>query len=384
MINAIVKEIVEYSNHEMIDVHINLREEMAFELARIISILKEKIVADRIQGRSISSIDPKKERDECFSCYGIERINNTAKNFAEGFYLEIYRQRWKPKTLAALAKEKNPKKNIIIPKPVERNHFIPKSFIKKYWSEQQSVFRNRKDMAVGSVSMKAIPVGSWGYEQNLYTDYLEAYFGLVEGDAARPIEMILNGIPLNSPQRESLVGFIVIQYLRNPLYVSELRKHIGPIVAAYEGIDKSQDDNYMKKLYEALYSENELYDKIARPILWSKWAMVRAENPLFVLPDISVVFGFHQSERYVFVPLTPKRCLIVLPERVSELRVVPYNIEASTDLLENITDVLEHTSSEEFLSSKNCRHQLKNIDFQKTICDIFESLDRLTSEDSFK
>lgn len=270
VINAIVKEIVEYSRPEMKDLHINIREEMAFELARIFSFLEERIVDDRIQGRAISSIDPQVERDECFSCNGIERINNTAKNFAEGFYLQLYRQRWKPKSLAALAKEKNPKKNKIFPKLVERNHFIPKSFIKKYWSEQQSVFRNRKDETLGSVSMKAIPLGSWGYEQKLYTDYLEAYYGLVEGDAVRPIEMILNSIPLNDPQKKSLVGFIVIQYLRNPLYVHKLRKLMEPIVAACEEGDRSQDDNYMRKLYEALYSENELYDIIARPVLWSK------------------------------------------------------------------------------------------------------------------
>ena len=32
------------------------------------------------------------------------------------------------------------------------------------------------------------------------------YFGLLEGDAVKPIQMILNVEPLNRPQREALVG----------------------------------------------------------------------------------------------------------------------------------------------------------------------------------
>ena len=44
--------------------------------------------------------------------------------------------------------------------------------------------------------------------------------------------MILNVEPLNRPQREALVGFIVIQRLRNPYFIASLEGSVAPVVAS--------------------------------------------------------------------------------------------------------------------------------------------------------
>ena len=168
VVDSIIKEMLAYADTYIEEVHINLREEMAFELAYLISFLSERVVADRMKGRTIKEIDPSVEYDQCFSESGKEKISTTAKDCAEAVWLKKYKERWKPKTESALKKEKNKKKTRISPKRVDENHFIPKSFIKRYWAEGQSIFRNTKN-SDGTFSSKIIPVGSWGYRKNLYS-----------------------------------------------------------------------------------------------------------------------------------------------------------------------------------------------------------------------
>lgn len=194
VVSSIIKEMLARAEPHMVDLHIDLREEMALELAKLISFLSTKVVADRISGRVVKDIDPQVEREQCFSPKGREKISVTAQNCADEIWLRKYTERWKPKTEAALRKEKKQKRTSIVPKRVEENHFIPKSFIKRYWSEGQFIYRTIKGPEGLDEKIKT-PVGSWGFRPNLYSDHLEAYFGLLEGDAVRPIQMLLNVEP---------------------------------------------------------------------------------------------------------------------------------------------------------------------------------------------
>ena len=259
VVDSIIKEMLAYADPHIKDLHINLREEMALELAKLIFFISERVVADRLKGRTINEIDPQIEYEQCFSESGKEKISSTAKNCAEAVWLKIYKERWKPKTEAALKKEKDIKTTRIIPKQVDDNHFIPKSFIKKYWAEGQFVYRNIKK-SDGIIEKERVPVGSWGYRRNLYSNHLEAYFGLLKGDAIRPIQMLLNVEPLNALQREALVGFIVIQRLRNPHFMESLERSIAPVVVSEVGAEKAEDKNYMRAVYETLYNQKDFYD----------------------------------------------------------------------------------------------------------------------------
>ena len=77
----------------------------------------------------------------------------------------------------------------------------------------------------------------------VYSDPLEAYFSLVEGDAKCPINMLLETYPLNSPQREAIVGFLVIQVLRN----AAIQEAVAPVIA---DLGYGDDPEMRRKAYE--------------------------------------------------------------------------------------------------------------------------------------
>ena len=380
IVNSIVEKMLEYSTPHIGDIHINLREEMSLELAKLISFISEKVVEDRLKGRSIEEINEELERQQCFDKDGQEKINNTAKNCADRIWIRKYKERWEPKTKAALEKEKNPTHNKLSPKPVDKNHYIPISFIRRYWSEKQSVFRNIKKPD-GEIEKKKVSVGQWGFSKNLYSDRLEAYFGLLEGDAVRPIEMLLNVEPLNRPQREALVGFIVIQRLRNPHFMENLKSQMIPVVASEVGGGRENDDEYRRSVYESLYSQNEFYDKIAKPVLFNRWAIVRSENPVFVLPDACNIFGKYDESQYVVMPLTPTDCLVVLPYSNVNIRIVPHYIKASSFLARDISNILVVSANKEFLSASS-RQFNSQIDEEpnKIIQRIILSIAKITAD----
>ena len=380
VVSSIIKEMLDIATPQMDDLHINLREEMAYELAKLILFISEKVASDRTNGRAINEIDQHLEREQCFSLEGKERISNTAKNCASQIWLRKYNVRWKPKTVAALRKEKNPNKKTIRPKAVENNHFIPKSFIKRYWSEGQFVYRNIKTPE-GVKEKRETPFGSWGFRKNLYSDRLEAYFGLLEGDAVRPIQMMLDVEPLNRPQREALIGFIVIQRIRNPHFMESLKKSVAPFVASEVGADQVEDERYMRDVYETLYSQNEFYDKLARPIMYSRWVIVRSETPDFVLPDVCNIFGHHEGRQYVFMPLTPKNCLVVLPIQVKEPRIVPHYIKASGSMTQDISYILRCAAQSEFLSATEASFSSVNEEPNKIMQRIILSIAKITADE---
>lgn len=380
VVSSIIKEMLARAEPHMVDLHIDLREEMALELAKLISFLSTKVVADRISGRVVKDIDPQVEREQCFSPKGREKISVTAQNCADEIWLRKYTERWKPKTEAALRKEKKQKRTSIVPKRVEENHFIPKSFIKRYWSEGQFIYRTIKGPEGLDEKIKT-PVGSWGFRPNLYSDHLEAYFGLLEGDAVRPIQMLLNVEPLNRPQREALVGFIVIQRIRNPHFMEKLERSVAPVVVSEVGADKAEDKQYMRAVYETLYSQNDFYDKLARPIIYSRWVVVRSESPDFVLPDVCNLFGVYENKQYVVTPLTPNDCLIVLPVEIDEPRIVPHYIKASESMVRDISYILCCAAKEELLSKSNASLIAVNEEPNKVMQRIIVSIAKITADD---
>lgn len=379
VLSLIIKEMLNHAKPKMLVLHINLREEMALEMTRLMRFISEKIVSDRMTGRLLAEINPAIEREQCFSVAGRNKISNTAIDCAEHIWIKKYNERWKPKSEAALKKEGSKIKTKIIPKKVEENHFIPKSFIKRYWSEGQSVYKSIKTSG-GVEHKKPTPLGSWGFRINLYSDSLEAYFGLVEGDAVKPIEMVLKVEPLNNPQREALIGFIVIQRIRNPHFMESLAKSMVPVITNVVGEDKSKDTTYMKQVYETLFSQNEFYDKLARPILFSRWVVVRSESPDFLLPDVCNILGYHEGQQYVFMPLTPKDCLVVLPIAVDEPRIVPHYIKATEDMAKDISYILYCAAKNEFLSASAATLHVNNDEPEKVMRRIILVLTLLTAE----
>lgn len=348
--DLIVQRSLDLAAPQMPNLHINLREEMILEFARLTLAMARWVVEDRLSARALASIVVEQEREECFGEKGMARIDVTARLASEHIWLRRYSERWEPKTRAMLEREKNPKTTKLVRKEVHTNHYIPKSFLRTYWAAANDKVLRFRRADSGDFTQDAISFGRWGHRENLYGDRLEAYFGLIEGDALPCIEKLLRVEPLNMPQKQALVGFIVIQWLRNPHFMSRMNKMMKPVVEKEVGLAKSEDAAYMRSVYETLYQNNRFYDQVARPILWSRWVVVRSQCADFVLPDTSVVMGTADTQSYAFVPLTPTDCLIVLPTRAHGDRPIPHYVQANPDLTKRIASVLVANVQEEFIA----------------------------------
>ena len=345
VVDRIMDEMMALHRASQVVLHINLREEMALELAQLELWVAERVVERRTTGRDLSSINPDEERSACFGPEGTELIRGTARLVYDRIWSIRSEERWKPKTEKAMEREKNPKQTNLAVKPVERNHFIARWFIRKYWAIDERIWRWRRRN--GEWTSDSLGPGQWGYRHNLYSDRLEAYFGLLEGDARRPIEMLLATHPLNEPQRQSLVGFLVIHFLRNPYFIQALEQALTPVIAK---LGHAEDTEMPRKAYESLYRNDEFYHRIANTMRMSPWAIVRSDQPVFVLPDTFAARTSRLEDMRLIAPLTPYACFVTLPGREREKRIVPYSMRADDDLGRRISETLVQASFKEFLS----------------------------------
>jgi len=339
---------------DRIDVlHVNLRPEMILAIAKLRLGICSSVAQIRRCNRDLSDIDIAVEEAQCFDSIGVGRIEASARNCAAS-WLRRYRKRWKPRSLTALEREKNPPKlKPRAPKPVEKNHFIGKAFIRRYWATNGMIKIWRK-LPTGAFARGELePYGKWGHRKNLYSDQLEDYFGLVEGDAAQPLEMLLSGEPLNEPQREASIGFFVIQMLRNPTFLGRIEAGMKAIVASSVGTRESQDDDYMRAVRESLFHNNDFYNRVASPVLWNTWVIVKSEAA-FILPDNwGILRSEPETDSLFCVPITPSRCFISLPPRERQKRVVPIAISADAERASQINRLLITESTNEFISDVN-------------------------------
>ncbi len=347
VVHQIIEEMLTLSETDDVELHINVREDMVMELARLQHWLAERVVEKRLKGRELSSIEPKQEREECLGSKGAETIFGTARIVHEHIWSKRLEERWKPKSVKAIEREAKPKKATLAVKPVRRNHFIPRWFIRDQWATDGKVLRWRRTPDGWQASRRGF--GEWGYRRKLYSDPLEAYFGLLEGDAKRPIEMLLEMHPLNAPQREALAGFLVIQVLRNPYTISALHGALAPLIA---DLGHGDDSEMPRKAYESLYRNNEFYNRIASPVMWSRWAVVRSRRPVFVLPDTFCARVGAMDGMRLIVPLAPTVCFVTLPSLEQEKRIVPFHVRAEEELCRRIALVLAQAAADEFLSHR--------------------------------
>lgn len=348
VVHEIVKEVIALASEDVGPLHVNIREGMVLEIAKLQLWLSERVIEKRVNGRELSTIDRSAERKACLGTLGAGTISSTAQLCFENIWKPRMDERWKPKSAKAIEREKNSREDTLAVKPVSKNHFIPKWFIRDLWSIDGRVQRWKRDKA-GWVS-KPLSFGQWGYRQKLYSDRLEAYFALIEGDAKLPIEMLLDTRPLNGPQRESLVGFMIIQMLRNPFFMESTQHLLMPVI---EQAGYADDPTMAERAFESMFSNNEFYDELARPVMWSQWAIVRSKAPLFVLPDTFGLQGDIGDGLRIIVPLTPDACFVTLPDRENKKRIVPRHLQIDEKLARKISAALIHSAREEFLSHQS-------------------------------
>ncbi len=79
VVDRIISEMMTLSKANNVELHINVREDMVMELARLQFWLAERVVEKRVTGRELSSIDPEQEREECLGPEGADTIRGTAR-----------------------------------------------------------------------------------------------------------------------------------------------------------------------------------------------------------------------------------------------------------------------------------------------------------------
>ena len=349
VVDLIFEEMDRISKPEMTELHINLREEMILEFAKLRYHIESKVIEAQTSERLPNDIDLDVEREYCLGDIGQKKILNTGRILAENIWLEKYHNRWKPKTRVALKKEKSPPvvKALKI-KEVIDNHFIPKSFIKRYWSEKGVIRKN--SISNGVVNHIDTSFGKWGYFRNLYSDQLEAYFGLVEGDASIPIQKVLKVEPINTPQKQALVGFIVIQHIRNPAFIETYNAKLKPVIEQYYGVEKANDIAHVQFIYESIFKNNEVYRNLSKPLFDNQWVLVRSPQKAIVLPDTCNIFTKVNDKPFIVVPLTVSDCLVILPQKADGYSW-PWYVTATPELERLLLCFLIDHSRAEFLSS---------------------------------
>lgn len=344
VVRRIVEELMEMGKADEPELHINVREDMVLEIAQLHLFLIEAVIKKRTAGRELASIDPVKERVETLGPEGVATVTNTAKLFYEQSWRELMVKRWGPRSKRALEREANPPKTTLPIKPVDKNHFIPKWLIREHWARDSEVTIWRRGNSGWSSRRRGF--GKWGHRPNLYSDRLEAYLSLLEGDAREPLQMLLDMRPLNQPQRASWIGFLVVQVIRNPFFIEMMHAGHSDLVA-----ELAEDKRpTARELYETLYDNNEFYDTMARPLMWSRWAIVKSEAPLFVLPDTFCAQGGLKQDFRIIAPLTPRACFVTLQSREEEKRIIPLRLTADAALAARISGVLMKRAKVEFLA----------------------------------
>ncbi len=350
--NAIIEAMLAHETGVQRELHINIKAEMALELAKLTLFIADKVIDNRTADRELEQIDPEAERLACLGPEGVATIKNTARIAFEEDWLKFLQERWLPKSRKAIESEATPPQRAKLPiKPVRDKHFISRWFIRDYWANgsQATCWRKVND----AWSRFDVPFGRWGHRRELWGDKLEAYFSLLEGDAKRPIQMLLAVEPLNQPQQLAFVAHLVIHLLRNPRFIGALRTGLRGMHEQTAREMGASVDDVAQNLYETLYQSNELYDRYARPLLWSQWAMVASPEPVFVLPDTFCARGSVDGEHRLVVPLTPFKCFVTLAAKETEKRVVPFQLKADIHLARHISRLLVQSATSEFLSHES-------------------------------
>ena len=373
VITLIFEEVDKISSPEMTELHIDLKEEMILEHAKLRTHIVNKVIEANTEDVDPNGINLVEEEERCLGVDGKSKILNTAKIIAENIWLRKYHGRWKLKTRSALAKEGKLKNTKLAIKDVNDNHFIPKSFIRKYWSRKDKIKRNVINGK--SLRSKIIPFSQWGFVKNLYSNKLEAYFGLIEGDASIPLQKTLNVEPLNNPHKKALIGFIVIQRFRNPAFIEGYTKSLHALIAEHYGVEKANDPSHQMKIYESLYENNQAYAKVAQPLNDNQWVVIRSPNNKILLPDVSNIFSNVSKGTFSVIPLTYKDCLFILPSK-SDKYPFPRYITATYELEEMLLSFTVEHCKAEFLSDINSEIDINNIGLidKEKLVDIVENL----------
>lgn len=344
------------------NIHYLLYEEQIFCLANYRLNFGNYIIRNEIKNIDFDNFNIKKERKRLLG--NEKRIENTSLNLFISLYKNKYEIRWIPKSrkLVNNVKKEKKKRNI---KNVDKNHFITKSFIKRYWTNSElNIHLFNKENLIA----KSLPYGKFGHKNNIYSNNLEDYFGLIESNSINIIEKLINIIPINIIEKNSLITFIIIHYLRNPYYFKSGIER--------EFFKQNMDYQSIQNYYESLFDDN-IYKKMTENIFINQWCLLKSNDSLFVLPDTSLLYMLEKDKPFIIFPISPKYCLSILPykdNRKEEEKIIPTNISLKKDETILISSFLINIANKEFVSNSKFKKDFLNSNVNhKTILNLVKN-----------
>lgn len=364
-------------------IHIDLKPEMATLQAHMDMFLADAIIEKRTQSRLLTDIVPKAERDFHSSLAGQKAISDTATELST-VWVEKYKERWKPKTDAKLKREASPPRpKPRTPKRVSENHFISKFFLRKFWLFDDTLTIHEK--LETAVAPTTDVLGSWGWQKGLYSNKLEDRFSLIEGDAEKPLQKIMKTELLNDPERHSLLGYLIVQKLRNPFLRQRLLEGSRQAVIDWVGEDKSHEKETERRVFETLFENNELYHSIAHPLFWSRWCLLKSSENSFVLPDTAMVLEKVHEQYVLLAPLSPKVCFVCsdLPEVNADTKeALPTSISDQL-LAEKVSSLLIAVSERQFLSHPDFQRPPAKQAARNELSEVIEAISEVLTPPKF-
>lgn len=177
---------------------------------------------------------------------------------------------------------------------------------------------------------------------------------------------------MNQLEKESLIGFIIIHYLRNPNY---FKKYFEENI-----INTNIEYNVP---IENIYKNNDLYGVLTQNILINQWYFIETKSSVFVLPDTTLFLKKEKEGHIILFPISPNYCLLITnekDERKDSEKIIPIRVEL--DLKESliITNFLIKNSMKEFISCKNIKDYITNeIDYNITYKGLVQFIKKLKS-----
>jgi hypothetical protein len=332
------------------------REHLILELAQLSLWLEERIIEKNIAHLSIDKINPEDERASLETPLIQERIENTARNLADGFWKRMVQQAIIRRPLVftldnarVAASKRQSSLSLRKSEGVKLQHYSP-VFANRYWATAPD-FRVREYSRGIDHSIIARDVGyrAWGAEKFLYSQALEKHFHLIEGDAKKPHENLLNIIPLTEMQRRRWIAFLVTQRLRTPrsirLQLNGLRRRI-----ANERIPYPAETGNLRAVYETLFYNSVVFTRFYHLLMsreWQIWAAPPGEYFLRSDEPVIITGSVDGSDWQLIYPMTPNKCFAVGPGPAPtepSLRIVPNTRSVSTAHVSTINQRIAHSA----------------------------------------
>jgi len=302
--------------------------EAVFELANLSLWLEDKIVLVKTAKTPIREVDPLIEEQAIATAHERERIENTARNCAERIWKRFHDEWWRKYPEIETDRKRGSKLALGLASSlggVRVQHFSP-VFSNKLWASATT-----KRVRVFSIDVshrvvsKDVGYRSWGHESFIYSQELERLFGLVEGDAQTPYMKLLRVEPLSERDRRHWIAFLATQMFRTPWFVVQNLAHLKETIGT-KAITYPTDIASLRRAYETLFTNDDVFTAVYRLIVGRKWSIWRAPGrSQFVRSDNPVIVSLDRTAgTTVFYPMSPDACFVAGPEVLSgEPQIVP-------------------------------------------------------------